>query len=88
MVFQKGDMKGDPVLHMYDSKEDLIKALKTFPMVLHSIFNGIKKEVWTPNAMVCDSYCSVQKACIGEASSLIDQDMIDEAKKMAKQLNL
>lgn len=87
-VFQAGDLKGDPVVMMYSTKEEIENALKRFPETLRSIFNGIEKEVWTPNAMACDGFCSVQNACIGEAESFMDKEMLDEAREMAKQLDI
>lgn len=87
-VFQKGDFKGDPVVMMYSTKEEMENALKKFPETLRSIFDGIQKEVWTPNAMACDGYCSIQNACIGEAESFIDKEMLDEAIEIGKQLGI
>jgi len=88
MKFKPGDMKGDPVLMLYKKKDELEKALEVFPMVLQSMFDGIVKEVWCPNPMICDTFCSVPRACVGGQSVLIDQDTINEAKERAKQLGL
>lgn len=88
MKFVKGDLKGNPVIIVHKNIEEVKNALENFPKRLTKIFEGIQKEVWTQNTMVCDSFCSVPKACVGEASMAIDEGVVGRAQDMAKELGL
>ena len=86
--FKKGDMKGDPVLTIYKTKQDLEDSLVNFPDFLERILDCFKKEVYAPNTLACDTFCDIPEGCIHYTGKHIDDDILEAAKLVEKQLNL
>jgi len=86
--FKKGDLKGDPVLTIYKTKQDLEDSLVNFPEFLERILDCFKKEVYAPNILACDTFCDIPEGCIHYTGKHIDDEIVEAAKLAEKQLNI
>jgi len=86
--FKPGDLKGDPIITVFNSEKELVDSFSRFKKIITSIYNGIKLGVYIPNIYVCDSFCNVAETCTTFSGKHIEDDVIKAAQEVAETMEL